>query len=285
MGVAMKRTVFSRNFITLNGLREKPPRLLVAVCFLVFMFSLVGPETPEARPGYDAVYAAVWSVWNGKKTGTAFAIGDNRFMTNAHVIKDFIDTGDLSIFLSQKGNPHRLRFKRLVALSTTYDLAVFETKETVDHWLRFADSFSKKETGLYVVGYPKMSFTVLEQTKPIGYEDPFSYEFAVNSAGFPKEGLGGLSGAPVLNAEDEVVMVFLGDDPNDSSLLRGVKREIVQKLVAGDRDIGVICSFTDFPDHSSRCFQRAIEQTIEMAKQGNPVARYQLNDDYLSTGQ
>ena len=97
--------------------------------------------------------------WNGKKTGTAFAISDNRFMTNAHVIKDFIDTGDMSIFLKQTGNAHRLRFHRLVAISTTYDLAIFETKETVDRWLRFADSFSKWETGLYVVGYPQESFT------------------------------------------------------------------------------------------------------------------------------
>ena len=280
----MKRTVFSRNFITLRGLREKPTRLLVAVCFLVFMFSMAVPETLQAQPGSPAVYAAVWSVWNSKKTGTAFAIGDNRFMTNAHVIKDFIDTGDLSIFLTQKGNSHRLRFHRLVAISTTYDLAIFETKETVEHWLRFADSFSKKETGLYVVGYPKMSFTMLEQTKPIGYEDPFSYEFAVNSAGFPKEGLGGLSGAPVLNAEDEVVMVYFGDDSN---LLSGVKREIVQKLVAGDSDTGVICYFTNFmmTERSRQCLQKAIEQTIEMAKQGNPVAQFQLgHDGFLSTG-
>ena len=279
----MAWATISRCLIPFRGLREKSPRLLVAACLSFFMLFVAGPETPEAQPGSPAVYSAVWSVWNGKKRGTAFAIGDNRFMTNAHVMKDFIDSGVLSIFLSQRGNPHRLRFHRLVAISTTYDLAVFETKETVDHWLRFADSFSKWQTGLYVVGYPKKSFTVLEQTKPVGYEDPFSYEFEVNSAGFPKEGLGGLSGAPVLNAEDEVVMVIFG---GDSNLLSGVKLEIARKLVSGDRDTGIICYFAIFTmkERTSQCLQKAIKQTMEMAKQGNIVAQYQLEDGLLSTG-
>ncbi len=125
-----------------------------------------GSDPTRLRPGSPAVHAAVWEVYNSTGTGSAFAIEApkrNRFVTNAHVIGvGLLKAKSGPITLLQEGNKDSPRFHRLVAISTTYDLAVFETDKPVRHHLRISGSFDKdKAEDLYVVGYPHGSFTVL----------------------------------------------------------------------------------------------------------------------------
>ena len=228
----------------------------------------------RAQPGSPAVYAAVWQVYNATASGTAFAIGSpkrNRFVTNAHVIVDLFKAKGGEISLLQKGSKYALTFHRLVAVSTTYDLAVFETKKSVRHRLRFAEAFDKdKAENLYVVGYPESSFAVLRQTANIAYEDGFSYTFAVNSMGHPKHGFKGLSGGPVLNARGEVVMVQHWADGN---LLSGIKGGLARRLAAGDERVGVVCSVRE---RARRCLARAIERTTLSGLRHDSAAQFLL---------
>ena len=251
-----------------NGMVRSSIAYIHFLVLALFVVVMVGPEPLSAHSGSPAVYAAVWKVYHSKYSGTAFAIESsnyNRFMTNAHVIHGLL--GGKPISLSQEGNRYSLRFHRLVAISTTYDLAIFETKESTNgNYLKFADSLEKEETGLYAVGYPQKNFRVVEQTDKIAYEDSFSYEFAGNSVGHPEKGHRGLSGAPILNGSDEVVMVnFVAN----SNLISGVKGEIAKRLMAGDSKTGVICYPTEAP---SQCRKRAIRQTAEFGWQGHLAA-------------
>lgn len=259
-------------------------RALVFALLSGFALVAVGLDPLRAQPGSPAVYAAVWQVYNATGSGTAFAIGSpkrNRFVTNAHVIVDLFKAKGGEISLWKKGSKYALTFHRLVAISTTYDLAVFETKEPVLHRLRFAEAFDKdKAENLYVVGYPGNTFAILRQTAKIAYEDGFSYEFAVNRKGHPKRGLKGISGGPVLNARGEVVMLAYSVNDN---LLSGIKGELARRLAAGDAQVGVVCSVRE---RARRCLAKAIERTTISGLQGDVAAQSQLSSDkYINTGE
>ena len=258
-----------------NGLVRLSIASIHFLVLAIFVVEMRGPESLSAHSGSPAVYSAVWKVYNSTYSGTAFAIESsnyNRFMTNAHVIHGLV--GGKPISLSQEGNRYSLRFHRLVAISTTYDLAIFETKESINsNYLKFADSLEKEETGLYAVGYPQRTFGVVEQTDKIAFGDSFSYEFAGNSVGHPEKGHRGFSGGPILNGRDEVVMVAFGFNSN---LIGGVKGEVAKRLMAGDSKTGVACRPTETP---SQCRKRAITQTAELGWQGHLAALYQLGID------
>ena len=112
----------------------------LAGAFVLLLVSVLAnfPAQVTAKSMADL---AVWQIVNKKRTytGTAFAIRERHFLTNAHVIEGFVDHDSKQIILRQQGNALELTVNyRLVALSLTYDLALFTTREAVEHVLELA---------------------------------------------------------------------------------------------------------------------------------------------------
>ena len=112
----------------------------LAGAFVLLLVSVLAnfPAQVTAKSMADL---AVWQIVNKKRTytGTAFAIRERHFLTNAHVIEGFVDHDSKQIVLRQQGNALELTVNyRRVALSLTYDLALFTTREAVEHVLELA---------------------------------------------------------------------------------------------------------------------------------------------------
>lgn len=181
-------------------------QLRIYLCLLtLFLFGL--SHVAQAATSGSADFqpsSAIWKVYQeGKSMATAFAIGVNRFVTNAHVVKTFVHRRSGEIRLVQKGSTAKLTWGRLLAVSMTYDLALFETKENVKDYLTIAKSFSwEQENDLYAIGYPAGSYKRVDQFNKIVYNDGSSYAIPMNKlVGY------GFSGSPVIRG-DEVVAVL-----------------------------------------------------------------------------
>ena len=235
---------------------------VVALAALVSTFPLPAPASGNG--GF--VHPAVWRIHNQAytSTATAFAIGPNRFLTNAHVVGDLLALGSREVFLTRKGSPERLTVSRVLALSVTFDLAHLETRETVPHHLELADRVAKTHSDwLTVHGYPGGSLRVLEQTGKLAYEDGLSLGLAVNG-----EGLFALSGAPALDPEGKVALVVHTANAN---FLLGVKAQNVGTFVSGQA--GVTCRP---PGSAGDCIGMAIERAEKRAGTGDALALHEL---------
>lgn len=241
------------------------PLVLHAVLALAALAS--SAPLPAPASGNDGfVHPAVWRIHNQAytSTATAFAIGPNRFLSNAHVVGDLLALGSREVFLTRKGSPERLTVTRVLALSVTLDLAHLETREAVPHHLEIADTVAKTRSDwLTVHGYPGGSLRVLEQTAPIAYEDGLSLGVAVN-----REGLFALSGAPALDPEGKVALVVHTANAN---FLLGVKARNVRRFVSGEA--GVTCRA---PGSAGDCIGMAIERAAKLAGSGDALALHEL---------
>ena len=247
-----------------SGRRYRYHRILFVLSLAVL--ASAAPLRAPASGNGGSVHPAVWRIHNQAYTSaaTAFAIGPNRFVTNAHVVGDLLALGSREVFLTQTGNPERLTVSGVLALSVTFDLAHLETRETVAHHLELAAGVSRTHSDwLTVHGYPGGTPRVLEQAARIAYEDDLSLGVAVNG-----EGLFALSGAPVLDPEGKAGLVVHSANAN---FLLGVKAQNVREFVSGRA--GVACR----PDLSAGdCVGKAIDHAARLAGAGNALARHEL---------
>ena len=247
-----------------------------AVCVAIV---LLGPgRALGAAVEVDArsAHEAVWKVYGAGKSGTAFAIGDHHFLTCAHVIKGFSDHGAKEVFLNRYGNKDsrtlRVNYGH-VALTLVQDIALFTTKETVDHYFALAQTSAREgETGLRAMGHPKgLPLKTLRQSDPITYQNQFQLEVPAD-----KITRGGLSGSPVFRDDGRVVGMHCRGSDNISI---AVKVEHLRRFLDGD------LAWTACRDSPSvaACIERATTQTRELAEAGDRVAQYQLglDDGYL----
>ena len=128
--------------------------LSVAVALLGADRALAAAMEVDAR----SVHRAVWKVYGGGKSGTAFAIGERHFLTCAHVIKGFADHEATEVFINRHGSEDSRRLRvnyGHVAVALAQDIALFTTRETVDHYFTLAEtSATEGETGLRAMGHP-----------------------------------------------------------------------------------------------------------------------------------
>ena len=195
-----------------------------------------GQATEGSRPvrSVEAAHRAVWQIHNDHYQGTAFAIGPSNFIINIHVLLDLLKRGNslAATTLLQDGNPVQLRVKQVLAVNVAHDLALLETGQRVEEYLRFIDEDALGPgEQLFVMGYLD-GFT--RQAVPDGmvYEDIFSFAVATD---FPD--LSGMSGSPILNASGRVVGVGHVAEHN---VLYGVKTSYAKAFVAGES--GTACS-------------------------------------------
>ena len=226
----------------------------------------------------EEVHRAVWQIHNvkagetfGKRKdhsrGTAFAIGPSNFITNVHVLLGLLERDDslAATALLQDGNPAKLKVKQVLAINVAHDLALLETGQRVDDYLRFSDedALSPGEP-LWVMGYLD-GLTRQKVTNGVVHEDIFAFAVATD---FPD--LAGMSGSPVLDAGGRVAGVGYFAEGN---MLYGVKINHVKAFVAGES--GTVCS-----QHASlqSCLLAGARQVKEMAAGGDIQAIYELGD-------
>ena len=215
---------------------------------------------------------AVWRIHNENHSyqGTAFAVGPNRFITVAHVIKGIRDAGQKKIILSWKETKIRLDWSKLIAISMSYDLALFETHQSVKEYLDLADEFDMASArGLYTVGYPKGSFQEVGQTGPIVQSDASSYAISVRGEVRP-----GASGSPVLNGGREVVGVVESAFDNRNIAI-AVRLKYVRLI--REEKLGSICGIASL----SECVDYEVNRLKRLAEKGGKLAQYRLAQSYL----
>ena len=216
-----------------------------------------------------SAHRAVWKVYGAGKVGTAFAIGERHFVTAAHVIKGFADHGATEVFINRHGSndSRRLRVNYgHVAVALAQDIALFTTKETVDHYFALAHVADiESATGLRVMGYPRgLPLETMRQTAPIPFQDEVWFEIPVD-----RKGEGGFSGGPFFNEEGKVVGMLTHGAGNMES---AVNVAVIRKFLDGD------LPWTACRDHPSvaACIEWATRQARELAEAGDRVAQYQL---------
>ena len=167
----------------------------VLACSVVAVL-MCGTQLPlhasyDAQSGYlplAAAHRAVWEIHNIRPdetfedrdyydSGTTFAIGPRLFVTNHHVLKGVLNRTYLAdVRIVQVGRPTTLRINRVLVLSQVYDLALFETTETVSGYLGLAEDDSKERLhNLTLLGYPDGTFRNMKQKTRVTYEDAVSY--------------------------------------------------------------------------------------------------------------
>ena len=150
--------------------------------------------------------------------------------------------------------------------SAREDIALFTTKETVDHSFALAGVDAiEGETELRVMGYPRgLPLETMRQTAPVRFQDEVWYEIPVD-----RKSEGGFSGGPFFDTDGKLVGMLTGGDGN---MVSAVKVEVIRKFLDGDLP-WTACR--DYPSVAA-CIERATTQVRELAQAGDRVAQYQL---------
>ena len=212
---------------------------------------------------------SVWKISNFFSSGTTFAIGPNQMITNFHLLTEMLENeGSLEkIVLTQSVSSFQIQIKRVIKVSALFDIALFETKETVSNYLKLTNDFLDPKEELSIVGYPEEVLNTIQKTGNIFQADSFSY-FPVNTVGFD-----GLSGSPVLNIQSEIAGVAYGGVFN---LLNFTKASDIQKFLSGKES--TLCS--SFPS-PIKCFEKEMMNLKQMLDQGSAFAQYRLALIYM----
>ena len=244
-----------------------------ALCVAVALLTLSPALAEAVEVDSRSAHRAVWKVYGAGKTGTAFAIGDRHFVTCAHVIKDFADHGAKEVFINQHGSKEsrtlRVHYSH-VALTLGHDIALFTTKEMVDHYFALARTDAiEGETGLRVMGYPRgLPLETMRQAAPVPFQDEVWYEIPVD-----REVVGGgFSGGPFFDEDGKVVAMLTHTGGN---MVAAVKAGVIRKFLDGDLP-WTACR--DSPSVAA-CIELAATQARELAEAGDRVAQYQLGRD------
>ena len=224
------------------------------------------------------VHRAVWKIENVGEGyyGTAFAIGRKYFLAAFHTWNGLLKEGRTlgGIHLAQDGNDRTLTVSRLLAVSATYDLALFEINGSVEDYLGLAKGFDPgRGERLYALGYRDGSlFKAVPKSRGGGYyQDDWVLGFAANH-----DDLRGMSGGPLLNARGKMVGLQATTDAN---MLYGVRSRHLHGLLT--YRVGILCPR---PREPESCLRAGKRNAGNNARAGNAVARYQLGrgDSYVN---
>ena len=214
----------------------------------------------------ESILHSVWEISNSFYRGTAFAIRPNQMITNFHVLSSLLENGGSlkDIFLYQFGSPYPIKIRKVIRVSVLYDLALFETEETVSNYLEFTKDFLDPKEKLSVVGYREGVLTIIQKTGNLLKMDSLSM-FPANTMNFAA-----MSGSPVLNIKGEVVGVKYG---GVSNLLLFTEVSDIQRFLSGQES--TLCSSSHV-----KCFEQEIRNIKQKAEQGSALHQYILSSIY-----
>ena len=156
--------------------------------------------------------------------------------------------------------------KQVLSISAVHDLALIETKETSQHYLKLSETKLKPDEDLSLIGYPDGIFTTIKITGRNNPKNDSFFSFPVNHSK-----LGGASGSPVLNNQEQVVGVFSrNDEYNTETSALAVKINHLKNLIAGN--IGQNCKGISFKN----CLEKEMENLKILAEQGYAEAQFEL---------
>ena len=156
----------------------------------------------------------------------------------------------------QRGHSRALKVHKLLAVSGIYDIALFETKGSVEKYLGLAkDPRLEKVQPLSALSYPEGVLAHVGQMWGTRYyEDARVYGFG----NYHYTGLGGMSGGPVLNGRGEAIGV---EAQSDANLTFAIKLEYLRKLLSSK--IVMVCSR---PFRFGRCLREGKEKVKSEAR-------------------
>ncbi len=195
--------------------------LLLLSCFNIY-------AQTEFNDFIPSVEKSIWKICSSliMSCRTGFFIDKETFVTNLHVVDDFILQKRLEVNrpltlaefkLTQNGSQETLQIKSIKSLSIPYDLTVLKIKGTVENYLSLNKSSPDKSESLYSISYANNSFRSKLITKAykfgnIYYQNTHFYRFIAilqskeNLISFNR--FRGASGSPILNINGSVVGVL-----------------------------------------------------------------------------
>ena len=218
--------------------------------------------------GYEHRVGGGWRV--SGNFGTAFAIGPNLFLTNAHVIRNVARAGarlyQIKLYQTQGGSGSILEIDQVLSMTEVYDLAYFRTKTRIGKYFPLFMALPDEQLEpLTAIGYPGDSFKRMRSIAKASFKDPPFYEFSV---AVDQEDVHGASGAPVLSASGRLVGV----------LKQGSKN--IAYCISLEKVIGFLERRYERVDCSSEtlggCLDRAAKELMKAATGGHPLAQYRL---------
>ena len=249
--------------------RRQVRKLFIASFVLAVAVSIAasvrGADGTKQWEGISA-HRAVWKIIDGnrKYQASAFAVGPRLVVTVAHNLFDVVwRAGTDKMVLVQAGRQGHIDIVRARAISATHDLALLETAMPMEHHLTVArDLPHGLADQFHAAGYPKGRFQTLSVIAQTLHGDVDYYRLPMDQVV-----LGGISGAPILAPNGEVIAVQRRTDGN---VAEGTRFETVQELLNGDTGVG--CGSMTL----KACLEAAAERTKQLAERGEIAAQYQL---------
>ena len=232
----------------------------------------------------DNAHLGVWNVGYEKRAGgrwqasgnfgTAFAIGPDLFLTNAHVIRSATRIGarldQIKLYQTKGGSGPILEIDQVLGMTEVHDLAYFRTKTRIAAYFPLFRGLPDGQLEpLTAVGYPGDSFRRMQSIAKASFQDSPFYDFSV-ALDLPVhlEGLQGASGGPVLSADGRLVGVMKQGSKNIAHCIRLEK--VIEFVELGHE--GVDCSSATLGD----CLASAAKKLSDAARVGHPLAQFRL---------
>ena len=222
--------------------------------------------------GYERRAGGSWRA--SGNFGTAFAIGPDLFLTNAHVIRAVTrfgaKLGQIKLYRTKGGHDPILEIDQLLGMTEVHDLAYFRTKTRVGEYFALGPGMPDWQLEpLTAVGYPGDSLRRMKSIAKASFQDSPFPGFSV-ALDLPDnlEGLQGASGGPVLSAGGRLVGVMKQGSKNIAHCIR--LETVIEFVELGHE--GVDCSSATLRD----CLASAARKLSDAARGGHPLAQYRL---------
>ena len=221
----------------------------------------------------NSAHRAVWKIIDGnrKYQASAFAVGPRLVVTVAHNLFDVVlKAGTEEFVLVQSDRDGVVDIARPRAISATHDLALLETATAMEHHLTVARTLPHGLADQFrAAGYPRGQFQILSV---IGQTIQGNADYY--SVPMDRVVRGGMSGAPLLAPNGEVVAMFR---TSESNVAGAVRLDTLKRFLNGE--IGATCGASGL----GVCLEEATRRTKWLAEGGDIAAQFQLGrgDRYI----
>ena len=169
------------------------------ICFIYLIASSSSALSSIPQSVYKSIYMISHKSVPGVSRGTGFIVRNNILVTNLHVLEAFLPDLD-SMYIT---NPYgSFTIKKILNADIKSDLALLEIDQYEGPYLSLGSSIEKKEV-VHAIGIFKSK---LKDIKMIKIAET-NIEEILTDWYYRRETLGGMSGSPIVNSDNEVVAI------------------------------------------------------------------------------